>query len=82
MKVGKVGKDVVKENEIAGSALSNMEIKTYNIIKENSTITIPELSQSLNVTGRQVQRIIKKLRNKRIIERKGGRKQGYWEIKI
>jgi ATP-dependent DNA helicase RecG len=79
--VGKVGLYVGKENETTELIVSDIVAKTYNVIKENKTITIPELSKSLNVTERQVQRIIKKLRDKMLLERKGGRKQGYWEVK-
>jgi len=79
--VGKVGKDVGKNDEIFGQSLTDIENKTLQAMAENSTITIPELSQILNVTERQVQRVIRKLREKMILERKDGRKQGYWEIK-
>src|SRR5665647_3603931 len=79
--VGKVGLYVGKENETTELIVSDIVAKTYNVIKENKTITIPELSKSLNISERQVQRIIKKLRDKMLLERKGGRKQGYWEVK-
>lgn len=76
---GGLPKGITSEN--FGTLSVTRNPKTYNVIKENKTITIPELSKSLNVTERQVQRIIKKLRDKMLLERKGGRKQGYWEVK-
>jgi len=79
--VGKVGKEVGKENDIFGQSQTDIESKTLQTIVENIAVTIPELSQVLNVTERQVQRIIRKLRDKKLLERKGGRKQGYWEVK-
>ena len=79
--INNVGKDVGKDNEIFGQSQTDIESKTLQAIVENNTITIPELSHVLNITERQVQRIIRKLRDKMLIERKGGRKQGYWEVK-
>jgi ATP-dependent DNA helicase RecG len=76
-----VGKDVVKENEMIEKILSDIETQTYAIIKEDINITISELSKSLKVSERHVQRIIQKLRDKNLLERKGGRKHGYWEIR-
>lgn len=79
--VGKVGKDVGKENEAIEQSLTDFENRTLQAMAENSTVTISDLSQMLNITERHVERIIKKLRENKMIERKGGRKQGYWEIK-
>ena len=79
-----VGKDVGnvgKENEFVTYKPNDIKIKILEAMEDNNTITIPELSMALNVTERQTQRIIKRLRDKLLLERKGGRKQGYWEIK-
>jgi ATP-dependent DNA helicase RecG len=80
--VGKVGKDVVKESAAFQMNLADYENRILHAMSENCTITIFELSQMLNITERHIERLIKKLRENGMIERKGGRKIGYWEVKI
>lgn len=40
-----------------------------------------EIAQKVNVTKRTIERIVKNLREENCIERKGGKRYGYWEIK-
>ncbi len=68
-----VGKDVGKDlNEIKKSIL--------NLIKNNNTITIPEIAEKLSKTTRTIERNINFLKQRNIIERVGGRKMGYWKV--
>ncbi|NLA43760.1 winged helix-turn-helix transcriptional regulator [Candidatus Saccharibacteria bacterium] len=48
--------------------------------RENSSITIPEMSQKIGITERSVQRNIQKLQKDGLLRRVGGRKEGYWEV--
>ena len=50
------------------------------MISENPKITMAEIAEKLNVTKRTVERMAKSLREKGIIERKGGKRYGYWEV--
>ena len=68
-----VGKDVGKELPV------NLQ-KIFSEIKENPKITIPELSNILNVTDRTVERQISTLKEMGIIRREGGRKNGCWVV--
>ena len=54
----------------------NILLKLLN----NNELTITELSVSLNVTQRTIERSISKLKEMGYIKRMGGRKKGYWEI--
>ena len=65
-----VVKDVVKETQTG----------IIQLIKNDNRITIPQMAQQLNISHRQVQRLLKSLTDIDVIARNGGRKQGYWEI--
>jgi len=54
--------------------------KIVKLIEQNESITIKELSSTLNVTTRTIERNIKALKDENIIERIGSDKTGYWEI--
>jgi len=51
------------------------------ILRKTPSVTNTELGELLNIPLRSVQRKIKRLKEQGIIERKGGRRYGYWEIK-
>lgn len=63
-----VTKDVTKEKEILA------------LLREDASMTTTEMAQKLSVNRRTVQRELEKLKKKKHIERKGGRRYGYWEI--
>ncbi len=58
-----------------------LEETVLSAMRENSYITQAQLSQKLNRSDRQIRRVIKKLREKGIIERIGSRKSGQWVVK-
>ena len=51
------------------------------ILRKTPSVTNAELVELLGIPLRSVQRKIKRLKEQGIIERKGGRRYGYWEIK-
>lgn len=61
--------------------LNESSEKVINLIRNNPHITIPELSESITISSRAIEKIIENLKRANIIERKGSRKTGYWEIK-
>lgn len=63
-----VTKDVTKETEILA------------LLREDASMTTTEMAQKLSVNRRTVQRELEKLKKKNCIERKGGRRYGYWKI--
>lgn len=54
--------------------------KIIRMISENPKLTLAEIAEKLNVTKRTIERIVKNLREKGVIERKGGKQYGYWEV--
>ena len=50
-------------------------------MKEESTITQVKLMEEFNLTRKQVQKIIKDLREDGLVERKGSNRSGKWIVK-
>lgn len=67
-----VTKDVTKNVSI--------EVKILALLKENASITTTEMARQLSVNRRTIQRALEILKSKDTIERKGGKRYGYWEI--
>ncbi|MCK4607879.1 MAG: putative DNA binding domain-containing protein [Gammaproteobacteria bacterium] len=65
-----------KRRESVGKASG----KILAAIRDKSTITIPELAKLIGITERSVQRNIQKLQSDGLLQRIGGRKEGYWKI--
>lgn len=66
-------KDVLKE-------LTERQLLIYNLIKADDQITISELTVKTSVSDRSVCRDIDIIRQKGLLTREGGRKQGCWVI--
>ena len=57
-----------------------IEIKILALIKENASITTTEMARQLSVNRRTIQRGLDVLKSKGTIERRGGKRYGYWEV--
>lgn len=68
-----------EKGERKGSEKSSEKI--VEILKEDNTLTTEQLSAILGISTRAVEKNIKNLREKGIIERVGGRKTGCWKVK-
>lgn len=51
-----------------------------NLIKQNAHITYAEIGETLALGETSVYKILKHLRQKNLIHRKGGRVFGYWVV--
>ena len=65
-------------NEALDEAL---EMRLLNLLKEQPELTQKEMVVRLNTSRATVQRLMKELENAQRIERKGGKRYGYWEVK-
>lgn len=76
-------KDLKEEalNRALNRALNENEEKVLKIIQKNPYITQVEIKEQLQIARSHVQKIMKSLAEKEIIERVGSKKTGYWEIK-
>lgn len=50
------------------------------LIRRNNHISAKEMAKSMGISSRQCERIIAGLKEQRIIERKGSKKTGFWEV--
>lgn len=65
-------------NEALDEAL---EMRLLNLLEEQPEITQKEMVVMLNTSRATLQRLMKELENSQCIERKGGKRYGYWEVK-
>ena len=73
----KNGKSEVKNGK---RTLANSENDVLNLIKQNAHITYAEIGETLALGETSVYKILKHLRQKNLIHRKGGRVFGYWVV--
>lgn len=57
------------------------ELIVLELINKNPKITLNEIKENMQIARSHVQRIMKRLTDKEIIERVGSKKDGYWNIK-
>lgn len=55
--------------------------KILNLIKENPKITMQEMAKEIGISEKGIEWNIDRLKEKGVIERKGPKRGGYWEIK-
>lgn len=60
--------------------LSDRQLIILNLIRMKNNITLAGISEELGVSIKTVQRELKELREKGIVERQGGRTYGTWVI--
>jgi predicted HTH transcriptional regulator len=65
-------------NEALDEAL---EMRLLNLLKEQPELTQKEMIVMLDTSRATLQRLMKGLENAQCIERKGGKRYGYWEVK-
>ena len=66
--------------EKAGQALESEEIILVDFLAKNPRSNIREIAQKLVLSKSAVDRLIKKLKTKKIIERVGTSQKGYWKV--
>lgn len=71
--VKRLAKGLVKE-------LSESQIKILNLIESNSHITKREMAERIGISTTAIDKHLDTLKEKKVLERKGGRKKGYWLI--
>lgn len=63
----------------------NLSLEEFAIVKhlrENKFVKQSELALLINKSDRTVKRIMDSLKEKNVIERKNGKRNGYWEVKV
>ena len=71
--------DIDVADDVVVSVVTN-EHNVIKLLKKDGSLSSKQLSVSISVTQRQVQRILAKLKEQGIIVRHGNSKSGYWEV--
>ena len=74
------GKEAGNVTENVVENVVENEKKIMELIRSNPKYSALQMSDLLGLTQRTVQRYLKQLQNKNIIERIGPAKGGYWQI--
>ena len=81
LKEEKLQKDVgIKDGMNVGINLSETENRIIKILSNNPRYTANEIASELDLTKRQIERGLAKLKEHGIVERRGARRNGYWKI--
>jgi ATP-dependent DNA helicase RecG len=64
-----------------GEKLGENEERTLSLIIEDQKISIVDIAHRLSISTTAVEKNIKKLKDKGLLERKGPAKGGYWLVK-
>ncbi len=70
--------DTLKENDTLDDILAD---KILEVIQENPGKTQAEIAQCINTSVRTVKRLMKRLTEREIVVRVGGKRFGKWEIR-
>ena len=65
-----------------GVKLNKTQIKIVERIRNNPSVTIEEMAKYASVEARTIERNIKALKEKGIVDRIGADKNGHWVVKI
>ena len=77
---GQASETDIKAGQGAGQALESEEIILVDFLEKNPRSNIREIAQKLVLSKSAVDRLIKKLKTKKIIERVGTSQKGYWKV--
>lgn len=70
------------ESKASNEALdAALEMRLLNLLEEQPKLTQKEMIVILDTSRATLQRLMKELENDQRIERKGGKRYGYWEVK-
>jgi len=69
-------KDVVNDLDVVNES----QAKVIELLRKDKNITIPQIAEQLELSTRQIQRLLRKLTECGMIKRIGGRRQGYWHV--
>lgn len=77
-----LNEDVVikPENVVINVVINDMEKAVLDLLRVDSTLSASSMAEKLEMSARQVQRLLASLKDKRLIERVGSNKSGSWLV--
>ena len=71
----------VVTNVVTNVVLNEKEKQILDLLRSNNYLTASKISEMIDKSSRNIQRIMDSLKNKGLIERIGSNKTGYWKVK-
>jgi len=71
---------VGKASEKRRKSVGETSEKILGLISTNPHITIKQLAGEIGITERSIERNLQNLQEQDLLVRRGGRKEGYWEL--
>ena len=71
----------VVTNVVTNVALNENEKQVLELLRSDNYLTASKISEMIDKSSRNIQRIMDSLKNKGLIERIGSNKTGYWKVK-
>ena len=69
------------ENVVINVVINDIERQVLDMLRGDSSLSAAALAEKLEMSARQIQRILASLKEKQIIERIGSNKTGSWLVK-
>ena len=66
--------------KMSGKNLSKTEAKVVQLMRDNPTVTLPEIAEATDRLERTIEKLVRKLKEQEIIGRVGPAKGGHWKV--
>lgn len=73
---------VTEQQKVTDKVTDKSEGKILGLIKENPSVTIPQIMQKLSMSDSGVRKVLRRLQKEGRVVRIGVNKNGHWEIVI
>lgn len=80
--LGKNKQGAIQIQQLANQELTANQQGLLKLLLADPKITLVNLAKQLNLSTTAIENNLKKLREKKLVERKGGRRTGYWQVNL
>ena len=71
---------IQEQQKVTDKVTDKSGAKVLNLIRNNPSVTIPEMMQALGMSDSGVRKILRRLQQQGALRRVGANKNGHWEI--
>ncbi len=80
LEFSRIDRNNTPSNGEINGGITDIELMLFSTLKEHSRLTNTELAKILNKSERTISRLLATLKSKKLIERVGSNKTGYWKV--
>lgn len=80
MEFSRIDRNNMPEDGMINGMITELESEVLEFLRKNKNATIPEVVDNCGKSIRTVNRVISSLKSKKLIERIGSNKTGYWKV--